>query len=125
MKTINRYKFSRKGAVLAFAVIIVVVMILLGLALLRIGLAARIQAIKGTAEIVARQAADAGLAEAKRRMDIKWNNLPVGTMSMTPIAPADDITLPGADATYSYVVKDAERNLLLWVVTFVVRVLMT
>jgi len=69
----NLKKQSRKkGAILPLAIIMVVVLILVGLALLRLGQNARIQAIKTTAGISARAGADAGITEAVSLMYDKW-----------------------------------------------------
>jgi len=89
-----------KGSVLPFTVMVVLISFLIGLALLRLGLSARIQSIRTTDTISARCAADAGIIQAMRLMNKKiaeettWNNDNLPTMTNVP--------LPYADASYSF-----------------------
>lgn len=50
---------------------LIVFLIILGVALLRLGLCARVQAARAAAEIAAQSAADAGLAQAMEKMNVK------------------------------------------------------
>ncbi|MBN2456982.1 MAG: hypothetical protein JXB29_10700 [Sedimentisphaerales bacterium] len=74
-----RGKVDKRGSVLPLAVLIVVLLVLIGLALIRLGLNARMQTVRMTLGISARSAADAGLAEAvglmreKLEAELVWN----------------------------------------------------
>lgn len=97
MKNIRR---KRKGTVLVLVVTIMVVLLITGLGLLRLGYSSRILAARSAFEISAIQAADAGFTQAKLLMDKKlieelsWNNSDLPT--------ATNVALVNSDATYSY-----------------------
>lgn len=99
---------NKKGSVLVLAVTMVVILSIIGIAMLQLGLNARLQAMRSQKAIEARTAADAGLAKVVSIMRKKladeyiWNNssLPAET----------DIQLPGSDATYSYTVTGDPNN---------------
>jgi hypothetical protein len=60
-----------RGSTLSFVAVMVLVLSLAGIALLRLGLNARMQATRTTAEMSARSAADAGLIQAIRLLNTK------------------------------------------------------
>jgi hypothetical protein len=99
MKMKNR---NKKGSILVLAVIMVVVLSIIGLAMIQLGLNARLQAIRSQLAIETRTAADAGLTKAVSIMRKKladeyiWNNASLPSETDTP--------LPGSDATYSYTI---------------------
>ena len=90
---------TRKGSILPLAVMMVVFLFLIGLALTRLGLNARLAAAKTTAEIKARAAADAGFEQAIRLMNLRLENKP---WDGTPIPAVSDISLPNTNARFSY-----------------------
>lgn len=84
-------KTLRPGVVLPLAVTLVVLLFVIGLALLRLGLNARLQAVKTSAQISARAGADAGLTRAffdmVKKLAVKpWDNaaLPSATSVQLP-----------------------------------------
>lgn len=101
--TRRQFQRSRTASVLPLAVVVVVVLLIIGLALIRLGLSARMQAARTAAEISARAAADAGLVQAKRLMDQKWA---ARLFSEIPISPVSDVALPNAYSSFSYTVSD-------------------
>lgn len=67
--TTGRPLKRRKGFVLSFAIVLIAVLSISGLSLLGLGLQARIMAVRITAEMSARAAADAGLTKALFEMN--------------------------------------------------------
>jgi len=115
---------------LVIAVVIVVVLALIGLGLTRLGLNARLQAVKDVLQISARSAADAGIEHAVRWMIDSWNaatDKPTwvyttwydATEWTDPAIPATDIgySLPApvdmgdtfGDATFTYNIYKGTR----------------
>jgi hypothetical protein len=96
----KQIRAKRKGSVLALTAVMVVILTLLGLAMVRLGSNARLNAIHTTNAIVARTAADAGITQAVSMMNIKlaaergWDN--------TTLPKITDQTLPGANANFSF-----------------------
>ena len=98
----------RSGSILVLAVIMVVILSIIGLAMIQLGLNARLQAIRSQLAIEARTAADAGLGKAinamrtKLAVEYSWNNssLPAET----------DVALPGSDTTYTYTITGDPNN---------------
>jgi hypothetical protein len=96
MKT-KRIKI-RVGSVLVLAVIMVVILLIIGLALIRLGLNARLQAIHSQLVINAKAAADAGLTQAVKAMRYAFDHnlhLPV---------PGDSGGFPESGTTYIYTI---------------------
>jgi len=94
-------RLMRRGAVLATATFLTMLLLVTGVGLLALGRTARIISIRTAADVGARGAADAGLTKAiwvmnKRLKSGKWDDgrLPVEYRS----------ELPNSDATYSYIV---------------------
>lgn len=109
MKMIKKQsKKSKSGTVLPFAVVIVMLLLIIGLGLTRLGLSARVQAAKSTADLSARAAADAGIVQARRLMnkkladELNWDNstLPVVT----------GVQLPNSYANYSFNIQGNQAN---------------
>jgi hypothetical protein len=75
----------------------------MGLALQSLGLGARMQAARTTAEITARAAADAGLTKAVFEMNQNQNG---ETWSFSNITPEVGIVLPNANADYTYTIEE-------------------
>ena len=111
MGKIFRQLKKRSGSILSLAVMMVIILLFVGIGLIRLGLNARLQAIRAVAEISARSAADAGVTQAWRLMNIKLQDRP---WDGTPIPPETDVLLPPSDSSFSYTVapKDAESNYL-------------
>ncbi len=97
MKKIRR---KQKGSILALVVTIMVMLLLTGLGLLRLGYHSRIMAARSSFEILAIEAADAGFVQAKLLMDKKLQEEIVWNNSDLPFA--TDVSLANSDATYSY-----------------------
>lgn len=97
-------KGNRDGTVLPLAVMAVVILFFIGMALIRLGLDARMRAVRTTAEIAARIAADAGFTQAKRLMDIKLVNKPWDGSSIPPAT----VSLPNSysNTSFNYTVTD-------------------
>ncbi|MHC4645455.1 MAG: DUF7305 domain-containing protein [Planctomycetota bacterium] len=99
----NRLPRKLKGSILALAVLLVVLLAILGLVMIRLGSNARVQAARGASDIAARAAADAGLTQAIRMMNMKliaervWDN--------SNLPSASDVALPNTSATFSFGVK--------------------
>jgi hypothetical protein len=96
----------RSGSILVLAVIMVVILLIIGLALMRLGLNTRLQTIRSQHVIEAKSAADAGLSQAlyqmnkKRRNDIAtlgaWNGAAPLPKASTPVQFSD------SGQTYTY-----------------------
>jgi len=95
----KKMKKNKRGSILPFAVVLVILLFVMGLALTRLGLNARMAAARTTAEISARAAADAGFAQAIRLMNKSLAKKP---WDGTPIPAVSDVMLSGSDARYSY-----------------------
>jgi hypothetical protein len=99
---------NKKGSILVLAVTMVVILSIIGLAMLQLGLSARLRAIRSQLAIEAKTAADAGLAKAIYAMRTKlaneytWNN--------SSLPSAIDVALPGSDATYTYTITGDPNN---------------
>ncbi|AQT69586.1 hypothetical protein STSP2_02779 [Anaerohalosphaera lusitana] len=111
-KCIKKSHHSRKGAALALAAMVVVIMLLAGMALLRVGLNSRVYANKTVNELIARSAADAGLNEAFSLMQKKLatSHLPGNSWNNSTLPSTTDRTLDASDATYSYAVSGSPIN---------------
>jgi hypothetical protein len=98
----------RSGAILPLAVIMVVILFIIGLAVLQLGLNARLQAIRAQRVIMARMAADAGMAKAIEAMRKKlideyvWNNSTLPTET--------DVAVPQSGQSYTYAVTGDPCN---------------
>lgn len=95
------YRVSRrknKGSVLAFAVVIAMILVLVGMALLSLGAQSRIESTKTIHELNARCAADAGLARA---LVILNNSLISKTWNSSLLPTVTNEKLPVTDALYS------------------------
>ena len=103
MKIISRIfpQSNQKGIALPLALISIVLLLLVGTGLLELGVQARIMAIRSSAEISARCAADAGLTHALYEMNKK---LEVKPWNGSSLPQATDQSLLNCDATYSYYV---------------------
>lgn len=85
MKTMKRNsKRSKKGMVLPLVIGIAIILAILGFGLLKLGFSSQLVSILTKAEISARSAADAGLAEAMYKMNEKL-----------ALGPWDPTILPG------------------------------
>ena len=100
-------KLKRTGAVLPLILFVVVVLMLMGAGLLRLGMHSRIFASRTSSDIAARCAADAGLAKALFEMNSKLETKP---WDDTELPQATDETLPNCNATYSYMVTGDSTN---------------
>ncbi|HUT28309.1 MAG TPA: hypothetical protein VMX13_00850 [Sedimentisphaerales bacterium] len=103
MEESARRSKTKRGAVLALAVAMVVILAIIGLVLIRLGSDARVRSARATTDMAARAAADAGLTQAVRLMNNKLINETVWDNSTLPSA--TDEPLPGNDATFSFNVE--------------------
>lgn len=94
---------KRKGSVLALTAAMVVILTLLGLAMVRLGSNARLNAIHTTNAIIARTAADAGITQAVSMMNLKL--AAEGAWDNTTLPGITDETLPGANAKFSFSIQ--------------------
>ena len=99
----NQFFKFRPGSVLPFAVTMVVLLFIIGLGLTRLGLNTRLSSAKTTAQLTARAAADAGFIQAMRLMNARLAAKP---WDGSPISAVSDMSLAGANATFSYSVTD-------------------
>ena len=99
----NQFLKFRPGSVLPFAVTMVVLLFIIGLGLTRLGLNTRLSSAKTTAQLTARAAADAGFIQAMRLMNARLAAKP---WDGSPISAVSDMSLAGANATFSYSVTD-------------------
>jgi hypothetical protein len=97
----------KNGSILVLAVIMVAILLIIGLALIRLGLNSRLQAIHSQMVISAKTAADAGITRAVKRMRYAFEN----GLSL-PVSPEVDASLAGSDppATYTYTIKSVSAN---------------
>ena len=103
MEESTRRSKTKRGAVLALAVCMVIVLAITGLVLIRLGCDARVRSARATTDMAARAAADAGLTQAVRLMNNKLINELVWDNSTLPSA--TDEAVPGNDASFSYKVE--------------------
>jgi hypothetical protein len=103
MTEIRTERSRRRGAVLALAVAMVVVLAIIGLVLIRLGGDARVRAARTVADMRARAAADAGLTQAIRLMNKKLVDELVWDNSTLPSA--TDEALPNGNASFTYTVE--------------------
>lgn len=105
MKTMKRNsKRSKKGMVLPLVIGIAIILAILGFGLLKLGFSSQLVSILTKAEISARSAADAGLAEAMYKMNEK---LALGPWDPTILPGAAGVTLEpdSSRARYSFSVN--------------------
>ena len=95
----RRPKLKQKGAALSLIVAAVVLLTLMGIALLNLGLQARLSALRTVHGIKARWAADAGLIKAVIEMN---NELKANTWSDTSMPAQTDEVLFQSDQSFSY-----------------------
>ncbi|MHC4122337.1 MAG: pilus assembly PilX family protein [Planctomycetota bacterium] len=106
---IKKLNSSRKGFVLPLAAMMVVILLIVGIALIRLARGARLMSARTTAEISARAAADSGITQAIYLMNEKlategtWNN------SNLPEA-VNDVALPNSNALFSYTITGDPTN---------------
>lgn len=103
---------KRNGFILPFVVLVGVLLTLVGYGLLRLGLHSRLQSIRSTADISARAAADAGLAQALYLMNQKvdaetyWDNSTIDQLERTDVNLADSY----GDSYYSFSITGAPND---------------
>ena len=95
------------GFAVPLAMVAVVLLLVLGTSLLTVGENARIYAIHDTTVTLSRCAADAGLTKALSDMNIQLQTKPWND-SFLPSA--SNVSLPGSNATYSYLVTKEGGN---------------
>ncbi|MHC4477499.1 MAG: DUF7305 domain-containing protein [Planctomycetota bacterium] len=95
------------GSILALTMVAVVIMAILGLVMITMGSHARVRSARGATDIAARTAADAGLTQAVRLMNMKlikeakWDN--------STLPEAADVPLPHCDARFGYKVSGTPK----------------
>ena len=98
---------ARRGSVLPLALIVIVLLLVMGLGMLRLGLQARVYAARTSDGIAARTGADAGLTKAIYDMNQKLKTPPWDDSTLPS---ASNVSLPGCSATYSYTVTKSGSN---------------
>lgn len=129
MKAKKPRKDGNRGFLLPFAGVMIVLLSLTGLGLLRVGLSARVQAAKTTAEIAASAAADAGFTKAifemNKTVEVEpdqsddwwssqwwndnWQSDNGGSSffnSGSHMVVCDDVALPNTNATFNYAIEE-------------------
>lgn len=99
---------SKKALVLPLVVVMVIILFVIGLALIRLGLSARLQAVRSVSEISARCAADAGLTKAMHQMLSKLINEDPWDNSNLPEEAA--VPLPNSYSNYSFDITGDPNN---------------
>ena len=90
---------KRSGFAIATVLCAVVLLLIIGAGLLRVGMHQRMTAVRSSSEITARCSADAGLTKALVEMN---KTLDLKTFNDTSLPYATDEPLPNCDSTYSY-----------------------
>jgi len=98
---------NKRGFVLPLVVTMLVLLSVVGLGLLRLGLSARVQAARNTAEMSARAAADAGFTKAIYEMN---KNLNIKPWNFSNVAVTADRMLSSANADYTYTIEEIESD---------------
>jgi len=98
-------KRNKRGMVLPLIISIALVLAILGMGMIRLGFGSRLMAIKSSAGITARAAADAGVTQALYEMNKLFNTIPGGPYTPSAVnQPLPDAT--NRNAIYSYHVED-------------------
>lgn len=96
----EQFRKDTQGSVLSFVAVMVLVLSIAGMALLRLGLNARMQAHRATSGMSARSAADAGLIQAVHSLNEKLQTLE--EWDITTLATPSEVYLPNCHGTYQY-----------------------
>jgi len=111
IELIKQRRANRRGFVLSFAAVMVVILSFVGFGILRLGMINRMRAVRNTGEIAARAAADAGLTRAIFELN---KNLEVGWQANNIVSPVGEV-FPSANASYTYTIEaitnDAEYEI--------------
>jgi len=106
IELIKQRRANRRGFALPFAAVMVLMLSFVGFGILRLGMEARMRAIRTTAEISARAAADAGLTKAvfemNRNLEVDWNFNDI-------VSPAAKV-FPSANANYTYTIAEVTND---------------
>ncbi len=92
-------KSKKRGSAIPLAIVVVIILLVMGTGLLKLGFQSRIGSIRITSDISARCAADAGLTTALLDMN---NKLQVKPWDASTLPQAIDASLPNCDAVFSY-----------------------
>jgi hypothetical protein len=95
----EQFKKDTRGSVLSFVAVMVLVLSIAGMALLRLGLNARMQAHRATADMCARSAADAGLIQAIHLLNEKLDSQEEWDISSLA---SPTVELPNCHANYRF-----------------------
>ena len=99
-------KYSRRGAVLPLAVLIVVLMMIIGLSVTGLGMHSRLFSIRSELRITARCAADSGLNDAIYEMNKKLKIIP---WSNSTLPAKSDVPLGDTGAFFEYAVSESNN----------------
>ncbi len=109
LKKVKDKKLGRQiGVALSISLAVIILLFLIGFALLRLGLSARIQSIRATSQIAARTAADSGFLQALRGMRTKLDQ--GGFWDNNDLPQASGVSLPNCSETYTYDVNGEPVN---------------
>ncbi|MHC4627487.1 MAG: TadE/TadG family type IV pilus assembly protein [Planctomycetota bacterium] len=103
---IRQRRANRRGFALLFAAVTVLILFFVGFGILRLGMEKRMRAVRTTAEISARAAADAGLTKAIFEMN---KNLDLGWNFSSIVSPATTV-FSSADASYTYTITEIAND---------------
>ena len=106
IELIKQRRANRRGFVLSFAAVMVLILSFVGFGILRLGMEARMRAIRTTAEMSARAAADAGLTKAVFEMN---KNLDAGWNFNDIVSPAATV-FSSANANYNYTIEETDKD---------------
>lgn len=104
MRSFKNQLLSRKGVVLVLVVAAVAVMLIMTVAMARLGFQSRVFAIRTTQELMARAAADAG----HDRAVFELNCLTSAWTGDLPYPDPDPAPLPGTNQTYTYTISQPD-----------------
>jgi hypothetical protein len=106
IRLMEQRKANTRGFVLPFAAVMVLILSFVGFGMLRLGMEKRMRAVRTTAEISARAAADAGVTKAIFEMN---KNLDLGWDFNNMVSPATNV-FPNANASYTYTITEIAND---------------
>jgi len=92
---------KKKAFVLPLVVVVIILLLLIGYALGVVGFEARVQSYRKTYDVYAREAADAGLAQAIYKMNEKLADESIWTENLSSLAESN-ISLANSNSQYSF-----------------------
>jgi hypothetical protein len=106
IELIEQRRANSRGFALPFAAVMVLILSFVGFGILRLGMEKRMRAVRTTAEISARAAADAGLTKAAFELN---KNLEVGWDFYNIVSPVTEV-FSSANADYTYTIEEITND---------------